>query len=660
MLYGMGVSKKIVVASLITLFLVSLVSVQSFSEKNVESVPVRVNFILRKSETKKIVMSPGDEKVFSLIPAPPGYDTAFLKVAGVDALPSSIEIKGADKIVVDEGKVLAAVSFNGTLGLVNKENSTVEVEVEIEQVFIKTVYFQLDSNGVVKINIEKPVEPFKLSELTVKLTVENYLPYRIVDVLAPNGDSLLSSQEDFTPESISVDPHHLEIRFSDGFTAGVYSVKLVKDSEAVMPSAFLILEKDVYYESVAPGGVKKFTANETAGNNTKLLGFIVAVHATRIYSPERSNVKVLGELVDYAFYESRTFSVRASSYLIPPLDFRFWMKAFIVFGKEFTVVNTELSTVDVIYIPVYIKEIGSWKPAGLVADVTGLDVSAFKYAFLVVQLPPFAKVKNLITPGGVTLNSYIESSLPWNGQSERDISVLSNELYIQVKNDETSEVGVYKVEIEWEKIKIQAVDSLDRPLKEATVALEQEGIIIEKTTDDNGWAEISPFKPGVFTVKVMFKDSIVFEQELIYPPATPWKIKCNVHDVIVKVKSMLGTPVSNATVAIVREDGMVLETAKTNSSGIAKLIQIPAGNYTVEIEYKRISKTVRNVVVDGSTVNLEETIDMLFEIPILGVPVKLEEGLAGGVTTVALAVAIYLTRRRHGEKINEEILEELP
>jgi len=625
-----------------------------------ENVPLRVEFILQTSDVKSLIMKPGDAKVFTAIPSPPQYVLNWIQIKCEKGFPKDLSIEGADKLIVKDDGLVAALSYNGSIKLVNKGDKNIEIDVIIEQAFYRREIVYAKGNEV-KVLVENPVEPFTLTDLTVKITIENFLPYKIVDIKSPSGDSLLAIQHKYPPEAIGVDPHHIELSFKYGLEGGEYTVVISKDERAKFPSSFLVLESEPLSDTVAPGQVKEYTVDEAEVEGAKLLGYIVAIYSTKLYSLEGSNVKVTGELVDYVLHETYSFQTKTPSYLVPPLRFRFWMKAYVVFGNVFTVVNSEDSSVNVLYMPVYIKEVGIWKASGIIVEIDDATINAFKYAFLVVQLPPYCRVKKVITPQGATLSDYVDSTLVWQARAERSVSVLRDQLYIQVKNDFIGEPGTYKIEVEWNVIKVTALDGVGRPLAEAKVIVTGGGVSWEAETNDNGYAEITPYVPGIFKICVIFKDTVVYEGTFIYFDETPLVLKCKVYDLTVRVKTVLGKPVSNATVTLTRSSvDKLIGYGFTDKDGVATLIQIPVGNYTVKVEYKRVS-TVENVIITNSSKTIDITLDILFEIPFIGIPVRVEEATFVGISLVSLAVAMRVIRsRRRADELSEEVLDEIP
>jgi len=218
-------------------------------------------------------------------------------------------------------------------------------------------------------------------------------------------------------------------------------------------------------------------------------------------------------------------------------------------------------------------------------------------------------------------------------------------MYIQVKAGGVVEAGTYTVSIKWQPITVKALDSAGRPVADVKAVFTGPEEIAA-TTDSDGTASVTLYHPGIYTVSAEFKGVKVYEDSYITLGSGNLTMACAIYDLTVKVKGTLGQPIYTAEVTVSMHGNQdVSMTGETGNDGTVTFTQLPAGNYSVEVKYKSITGTSDVELSQSQTV--EVTIDMLLELPFLGLPLSLAEtiGIAAGVAGAAVAVA-FIGRRK--------------
>jgi len=616
----------------------------SIAKPGEEKVPVRIDYILAKCEEKVLVLKSGDAKIFRAIPSPKDFSLKWLSIRFEGKIPSTLHISGWNKSKMENGVIREVYSFTGEIKIKYTGKGIFQAKIYITNVYTKRKIVAA-INGIAKIDVASPPPPFSLNDLKVLVTVENFLGYRIMDIKDPNGQSLVVNQSGLPPEAVSLDPHHVMLDFSSGLKTGSYTIMIAKDKP--FPSSFLVLEGEEKTYTLSPGETERIEAENTI--DAKPLGWIVTIYtaSTQNKVPE---VEVKGDLIDHLYNEKAVFKTYAPSYLIPIISINIWVKLFIVYGNELELINRGNTAVQALTIPLYYKEVGEWVKDGLLVDIKEKDVANYRAAFLIVQIPPYGKITSINTPHGSTLKDLIESSILF-GSGSRSISIAEDQLYIQVKNEKFTETGVYKVNIEWKAITVTVVDGNNRPLSGAIITLQGDNTSV---TDDQGKVVIRPSHPGILDLKVTFKEVEVYSRNFIYLEEIPSTIQCQVYDLIVNVKTLLGLAVENAEVKIYR-NGLEFETAYTNKSGVAYFKQLPVGEYSVKVFYRRVENQINASVYGNQEVTV--TLNMLFNIPFINEPLKAEEGAIIFTATLLLGVVRKILHGKK-EKEGEEYLDE--
>ncbi len=631
------------IALLVTLILVAALGLALAEPRGEPLYYARVELFVRAEEQVDVLLSP--EQVYEVTaPAePPGFKLHHMELWISEELGPSIIPTYYDKLVEEDGALKGILSFSGKIRLTTKRENC-SGTFTIVTYYVKTWWVELHE-GEVEVEVPEPVEPFTLKDYMLKVTMDNFAPYAFVGVKAPNGVDIAEVQEDYPPDAFKIDPKHVEIKVG-AFGPGKYRL-VVKHGECYkLPSAFLVVEERVYNETVQPGATKRFAVKRRKGWTP--IGAVVVLYSVALHGGG-SGASVSAEMCDLAFAKEEKFNIKAASFLVPPLRMEFWLKAYVVYGNYFEVKNTGKSPINVMYIPVEIKEVGKWSPLGLTATISEDDIKEAKYAYLVVQVPHYGKIKAVVTPSGDRYEDYWEYSGGWLGTS-RTLALAENEAYIQVKSGSAKEPGEYIIEIEWEDLKIKAVDANGKPLANAMVTVTG-ALALNVTTSADGAAKVKLYVPGPYEVTIYHMGIEVARLNLGTITDTELMVKCKVYALTIKVTGVLGQPLKGVIVRLTTK-GSTVAVGETDEGGTVMFEQIPAATYKVETLYKRLSRSEK-LAVNG---NMEHTVkmDVLFEIPFIGIPVTSLETLAIAATGGGV---FFVAKRRGAEEEEAEELE---
>ena len=609
----------------------------------------RLDYILTTTTETSLMLSENQVVEVSAPPAPSGYNLYFLRVSFPKGLPDGVVPVKYDRAEVMDNKIVALISYTGSVKLAGA-NSNATVSAEVTVCYIKTAWLKLEG-GAVNFTVEDPPPPFTKNDLVVKFTVENHAPFAVTVLKGPNGESLLGSGEP-SPDAIKVDYKHVELNFKY-LDLGTYTVELKQGSEYVLPSSFLVYEPPFKEDTVAPGQAKRYGIGQM--NGWKGIGAVVILYSISPLSGRGSGeADVAGELVDFAYYKNEIVTIRAASFLIPNINLRVYIKAYIVYGTWFEIRNNMKSTVNVMYTTVFIKESGEWQPTGVQFTVRENEIKDAMAAYIVVQAPNYGRVVGVKTPSGAELGATQEGLLPW-GDEYRDVRVFMSEAYIQVKAFGVSEPGTYFFRIDWKPISFKAVDDGGEPIVGATVSIS--GPLNASTlSNEFGLATFKLYKPGAYTVNVQFKGINVATLQLGTITNDTITVKCKVYRVSWLVVDAWDKPLSGVEI-VVRNGDSLIERVATGESGITPAVQIPAGQFVVQATYKRVTSS-RVETFDSSGVR-KLKLDVLFEIPLFGgIPVTTLETAFAGAAVGGGTLAAALVKRSRASPVEEVAIEE--
>ncbi|RLE76628.1 MAG: hypothetical protein DRJ44_03725 [Thermoprotei archaeon] len=613
---------------------------------------VRVDYIISSTFEISVDFEENEMKEISAPPAPVGYVLASMEISAPEDFPSDLAAVKFDRKMEDEGIVRSLVSYDGVIKLAYGGSGNYTLNALLKCVYTKTVWEEIPTNGVVVVDVEAPEEPFGLANLTVRISVDNYAPFAVQDVVSPYGDSLVDPvvQESLHPDAVKVDLKNVELNFAYGLDEGEYKIVFKRGDELTLPNAFVVKEIEFYNGTIGGFETKTFTAPTTG--DWRIIGYVVVLYSLYPNSGDKMDVSIEASMADYAYFEDKNIRIEGVSYLIPPLNFKLWIKAYIVYGSWFKVISRTKRPINILYTPVLIKSTGEWTRQGLKARISENEIKDATFAYLVVQLPSYGRIKNIVAPSGA-LGEYKDSLLPW-ASAVRSISVLKNQAYIQVKNGEAVEPGVYTVEIEWEPIEVKALDADGYPISGAQVVFKGP-VTVEAETGEDGVARVILYHPGVYEVAVTYRSIQVGGFNLYTVTSTHIEVKCSVYNLEIETVDMWGRTLAGTTILIKSENDSVVASGETDDNGLLMVKQIPGGYYTIEATYKRV-KTTFNENIDSSK-RLRLTLDVAFELPLIGIPISKMEALGLLAGSAALGIAGYAASNRKKTTKEEDIVE---
>lgn len=609
----------------------------------------RLDFILVSTMKTSLMLGENQVAEISAPPAPPGYNLYFLKVSFPKNLPDGVVPVKYDRAEMLDNRIGALISYTGSVKLAGA-NSNITVDVDVSVYYVKVSWLKL-SEGSVNFTIEEPPPPFTKDDLTVKFTVENHAPFAISGLKGPNGESILGSSEP-NPEAVKIDHKHVELNFKY-LDLGTYTIELKQGSDYILPSSFLVYEPPFKEDTVAPGSAKRYGVGQM--KDWKGIGSVVIVYTISPLSGRSGgDVELVGELVDFAYYRNEVVTIKAASFLIPNINLKVYIKAYIVYGTWFEIRNNMKNSINVMYTTVFIKESGEWQPTGVQFTVRDSDIKDAMAAYLVVQAPNYGRIVSMKTPSGIELGATQEGLLPW-GDEYRDVRVFMNEAYVQVKAFGVSEPGTYFFRIEWRPITFKVVDDEGEPIVGATVSVAGP-LSASALSNEMGLASFRLYKPGAYTVNVRFKGVDVAALQLGTITSDVLVVKCKVYRVSWLVTDAWDKPLSGSEI-VVKSGDAVIDRAFTSDGGATPVMQIPAGQFIVQGTYKRVtSSRVENIEGNGIR---KLKLDVLFEIPLFGgIPVTTLEAAFAGATLGGGTLAAAVIKKSRASHLEEVALEE--
>ncbi|RLE95092.1 MAG: hypothetical protein DRN04_01145 [Thermoprotei archaeon] len=646
-----------IIAALILVAPVIASLAQVYASPSTTTFYIEIEYILKSRTQVSIILAPNEVREIIAPPEPEGYKLEYMIVTTSQKyIPKYLAIMNYDKEILEGDKLSAVISLSGKIKIVNSASKNFTTTIVVEAIYAKRTWIPITpETKEISFNVTKPEDPlFTLKNLTIRVTIDNYAPYRVSDVIGPEGTSLiaLESANKISASAFSVDLKHVVLDFSSrDLREGTYTIKLLYFENAELPSAFIVRNEKFIKDSVPPQSQKSFT--ERQQTTARHLGYVIVLYSV-IPKPSytKAEVKVISDLVDLVFNRAQEIVTYGASYLVPPLRFKFWVKAFVVFGEKFTVVNGLKEPLNVLYMPITIKPTGKWTPKEVIAEVSSEAIEGAEYAYLVVQLPPNARIRDAVSPSGITFSKYVSSQIAW-GSTNRSVSVSSRELYIQVKSKNIMEVGSYRIYVDWLPINLKVVDYKGNPIPGAKVTIKSGAMILKGETSESGQVKLTPYVPGTYELTVYFKGKLVNKTIIPAFYEKTFTVKCSVYDLKVTVVGARGQSLSGAIVLLVDSStNTELYSLVTDDTGTCVFKQIPAGEYTLIARYKRVSSSIK-ITVDKP---LEKKIqlDVFIDTPLLNLTLTTKETIGVALALITLAGLIKIASSRLVKKKSKD------
>jgi len=598
-----------------------------------------IKHILTLGEEGELVFSYGEAKEIIPPPPPDGYMLYYMEITFLKDLPETIAPLRYDKVIMEGGKIKSLITYNGSLKLATLEEGTI-IPSRIRSLYLKREWVRIGGEEI-SFYVEPPKEPFSLSNLTVKITLDNNSPFFIKDIIGPDGTSIKELDLEI-PEVLKMDPKSAEFK---AYVCGIgkYKLELGIDKRYKLSNKYLLIQSKLTNYTINPGSIKDIKIKKLKGWN--ILGSIIVIYS--LYN--ETDLRIESDVVDYLYSKTTSFKVSSPTFLVPPINLNLNVKVFIAYGEQLKISNPFNDILNIICIPLYFRDIGYWTPKGVVADISYDLLTDAINAYLIVQTPFYGKIIEVKTPSGKIYFKQAESLEEWeNGL--RSVGIRVDKAYVQVKYGKISEVGTYFFKIDWKPVIFELKDSKGRPLSNAKLTLRS---FFSKTkyTNTEGRASFLIYYPGSFEIEITFKDVIVKRLKIGTLTSLNYVIKCPVYDLNVIITGRRGQILNNVKISLISLNGKILAINKTDN-GVALFTQIPKGDYLIKAYYKRLS-TVKVVNFRGSTYTTL-VIDVLFELPYLNLPISTMEFVASVIFIGVITVGYSAMIRRRSKEIYDQ------
>ncbi len=639
---------------------------------------VHVQYIDLVQTSKMLALQPGQRVTLQFGVPPSDAYKNYLMIVRVSKPSPALQFICTGQCTfrrTPNGLVQEVYVSSGNLTIINAGTSTYVTRLYITYVYARNIEYPLEGQ-VVKIILKVPDDTInEVTQQIVKLWIDNSVPYMVSKVVLPCGKTLSElAAEGYSVQGIKVEPKYVEINASKA-PRGTYTVVLTYCESCTMPYVFLVKALEYLNTTVGPRCSKVVTpADFGIPRGWKLLGYVVAIAAVQPLLPGQraGNVVVEGRLTIPVSEAAGIAAVKAVSYLIPTImRFKYVVGTYIVYGTGFRIVNNMTVPVMVLYVPLLYKPTGQLVAVGnrtvILAPVSQLDVSNGIWTALVVQLPEYATIDKIVTPGGVTYSSVTSSLVPW-GTTIRPVSISPDrhQAYIAVALRSVKEPGVYKIYITVKPLVLRVVTQTGRPLTNCTVTIQYGNVKVTEVPNEKGLVtfNLGTLVSEPIAVTVKYDNMTVSELVLNTVPCETLKIVVPLYNVTVAVTDYRGAPLAGAMVVLSSGNGEYVKIAYTNANGVATIENVPAGTYTLTVKIGSATLTKTTVDVNGNKV-LKIGTNVLVVIHVGSQPIVLTTTqvlTAAAVIAAAVVAGVvllpFIRRRRTSEETQEYIIEE--
>ena len=273
------------------------------------------------------------------------------------------------------------------------------------------------------------------------------------------------------------------------------------------------------------------------------------------------------------------------------------------------------------------------------------DVANLTQLKLKVILPSYVQNSILTDPMNTDLLSrvYFENSwmlVNYDVHRTGDATIvfknlLANEIY-----------GYYILNFTVAPITVKIFDGNGKPLKNCTVMfhekLANKTVIIQ--TNDSSVINYTPSFTPPLIVRVIKCDVTVGLLNVTSFYTCEFNVTCRVYMLTIKILDGLGSPLENVTVSIKLINGSLMLSKLTNESGAIYIDQLPEGNYSVTVEYKRFTYQFKLQLTGNLTKTYKLKIYSIYGITLSDEELKLI------ILALMLALTVVILRRKEKEK----------
>ncbi|OYT27123.1 MAG: hypothetical protein B6V02_00425 [Thermoprotei archaeon ex4572_64] len=629
----------------------------------------KLSYVVTIEKSKSLTLPPGKEFTIEIPPLPPSNYRFDYMIISIENPVMTLNVRSASEIYLEKSRMgaIEKIYAKDKVVVTNIGSKPVNTKLTIKYVFVKSRYVELrEGENVIEVEIPDS-EVLNLGQQKVIFHIDNYLPFTIIDVKLPNGTSLsktISSIENSTL-GIKIEPKNLELN-CDTLPAGTYKIIIGYGEEYIMPSVFLVKGTQFLNASVSPHESLTITGTEFGiPKDWNLLSYVVAIYSIQPLvigqEPESFTIEA-SRILPVTTYRT-IIEVAGISYILPPfIKFVPAIGVYIIFDKIFKIVNSQKVPLVVTYMPIIYKSVGVWSRDYVEVYVKDSDVASGLWTALVAQLPENARIVKIVTPSGAVYSGWTSTEVLW-GSVPRLISISPNghEAYIAVSTLDVSEVGKYRIHIEWKPIIFKVMTKTGKPLSNVTLkAYVGDEYVGTFKTNKNGIAEVYVTKPlenSELVVHVYYQNVEVYEVHVRTLTTRPIIVEIGTYNVTVLFMGAMNQAIPNAKITLFRIGSGPTYTATTDDSGMAIFTDVLEGTYLVTAEYKGLKYSDAVKINTNNVVTIKS--DILAEIGgfVLTTLHALiaTAGIGGGLTAAALAFK-FLKKERNKRKPDYEVL----
>ncbi len=605
--------------------------------------------------TRNVVLEPSSSLTISA-PLPPGkgYEFAYM-ILSISPPSPALAFSGGELFFerTEIGAVAKVYARSERVVITNTGPSEVRFKLTITYVFEKRQFIPLNGDSI-KIVLPDETASF-VDRQEVVLKIPNYAPFEIVDVVFPNGSrfSDLASIMSSSINAVKVEPKAVSIDASE-LPKGVYKIVIRQGEEYVMPSVMLVKGAEMLNFTIQPGETLRITGSEFGvPKGWRLLGYVVMVYGVQpslIGSQGLILIKA-NRISPISTFKS-TIEITSVTYLIPPImRLTPVFGAYLIYDRKFSIENRMGVPLITMVIPIIYKGVGRWVKGNVIIDVTNEDVATGIWTSIVIQLPPLAYIKKIITPRGAVYTNFVNSKVPW-GSTFRYVSISpdGSQAYIVVSMSGVSETGRYVIDVVWRPIRIYVHDTNGKPIRGVNVELVAgDRVVMSSYTNESGIALLYVDMPRPYEIYVKYNGVMTHVIELNSLVRDYIDVTIGLYNVTVVFVGMRNQAISGAKVVLHRIGDNYTLTAVTDESGIASFTNVIAGRYIVSCKYGG-SSYEKVIDVQGNEVVTVKSDIMAI---VGGIPLTTKELLIIGGALFALAGAIALWKRRDRKRYYE-------
>ncbi|MBS7650564.1 MAG: RAD55 family ATPase [Candidatus Bathyarchaeia archaeon] len=196
-------------------------------------------------------------------------------------------------------------------------------------------------------------------------------------------------------------------------------------------------------------------------------------------------------------------------------------------------------------------------------------------------------------------------------------------------------------------ITLQAMDMNEVPVSGADISIFIDNIRVwVGRTGRMGFAEVvlPRYASGSAEIILSLKDVIINRTKQFNLEDTNIQLRCKVYSLQVEVLDILGSPVEEANVLILR-NGSVIGKEKTSEKGNVKFPQLPESVYSIEVDYELAILAITVPLAEKTLHDLSSNENVKIRLPLLS-PWILNSGIVTFILIAAISTTISIRKRK--------------